>query len=133
CRRNRSCRSNPGTTPVPPGGRKSLSWRAGRLGRAKFLSREQSDSFARDGAASCRRTCRSRSARHHVGRENRGPVEEWRSLVSRSQRESILGEIDSLYAAVGGIDGSFLDRRKHRATAAALARRADTLDSLSRA
>src|SRR6266508_3903255 len=53
--------------------------------------------------------------------------------VDRDLRESLLGEIDSLHAPVGGIDGSFLDRREHRATASTFARRANTLDSLSRA
>src|SRR6266540_2873988 len=103
------------------------------VGGEKFLSREQPDRLARNGVAAGGRTCRSRSARHHVRGKNRRAVEEWRSLARRGQRESLLGEIDSLHAPVGGIDGSFLDRREHRATASAFARRANTLDSLSRA
>ena len=60
-------------------------------------------------------------------------MEEWGSLARRGQRESLLGEIDSLHAPVGGIDGSFLDRREHRAAATAFARGANTLDPLPRA
>ncbi len=67
------------------------------------------------------------------GGKDRWSVEKRRSSARRSQRESLLGEIDSLHAPVGGIDGSFLDRREHRATAPAFARGANTPDSLPRA
>ena len=52
-------------------------------------------------------------------------MEKRRSSARCRQRESLLGEIDSLYAAAGGIDGSFLDRRKHR-TAAPLSQEEQT-------
>jgi hypothetical protein len=55
--------------------------------------------------------------------EDRWSVEKRRSSARRSQRESLLGEIDSLHAPVGGIDGSFLDRREHRANRARFRKR----------
>ena len=68
---------------VAPGRRKSLSRRPRRNGGAKFLSRKQPDRLARDGAAPCRRTCRSRSARHHAGGTDRRAVEKRRSSARR--------------------------------------------------
>ena len=73
------------------------------------------------------------SARDHVGREDRGPLEEWRSLARRGQRESVLGAIDSLHAPAGLIDGGVMDCGKHRRASTAFAGGTDATDSLYRA
>src|SRR4029077_13417606 len=54
------------------------------------------------------------------------------SFARRGKREPIFGKVDSLYAPIGGIDGSYVDCGEHRAPAPAFARGANTFDSLSR-
>ena len=99
----------------------------------EFLPGKQSHRAARNGAASRGRTCRSRSARHHVGAKNRRAMEERRSVARRGEREPLFGAVDSLYPPARGVDGSFLDRGEHRDDRAAFARRTNAPDSLSRA
>ena len=79
------------------------------------------------------RTCRSRSARHHVGGKNRRALEKWRSLAGRGQCQSILGAIDSLHAPAGLIDGGVMDCGEHRRATAAFAGGTDAADSVYRA
>ena len=116
-----------------------------RLAEGKVYLGERAEwaakNFFRESNLTALREMALRLVAEHVDRDLRdimseekiaGPVEEWGSPARRGQRESLLGEIDSLHAPVGGIDGSLLDRREHRETAPAFARGANTLDSLSR-
>ena len=89
----------------------------------EFLPRKQSHRLARNGPASRGRTCRSRFARHHVRAKNRRPVEKRRPVARRGQRESVFGTVDSLHAPARRVDGSIMDRREHRESPRAFARR----------
>ena len=101
---------------------------------AKNFFRESNlTALARDGTAPGRRTCRSRSARHHVRRENRRAMEKQRSFACRRKCQSIFRATDSLHPPAGCLDGSVMDCRQHRTAAGVVGERTITSHSLSRA
>ena len=117
-----------------------------RLAEGKVYLGERAEwaakNFFRESNLTALREMALRLVAEHVDRDLRDIMSEekiagpWKSgdrLARRGERESLFGEIDSLYPPAGGIDGSFLDRREHREAAPAFAGGADTLDSLSRA
>jgi two-component system sensor histidine kinase KdpD len=62
-----------------------------------------------------------------------GPMEEWRPVARRGQREPILRTIDSLHPAAGVVHGGLMDCRQHRAATSFVAGGTNALDPLSRA
>ncbi len=116
----------------------------GRLAEGKVYLGERADwaaqNFFRESNLTALREMALRIVAEHVDRDLRDimseenirrAVEKRRSVARRRQRQSLFRATDSLYPAAGFIDGSFLDRGKHRAAAAADIGGTDTPDTLS--
>src|SRR5215470_16606173 len=101
------------------------------MGGKKFLSGEQPDCFARNGAPRRGRACGPRPARDHGGTKNSRALEKRRPTARRGQCQSVFGKADSLYATTGFINGGLVDRGKHRRSSSTFARGTGTADSLS--